>query len=1222
MKKLFIVLISVLTLNFIGCGSTKSSDEARALLTHNLKLVGIPQEIVVNICQDKNDNGSCDEGELQAKVSVNSNDSISQIWEKVKFEVDGRYILENYDSTLSIIMEIDGSKVAEYNNVDLTLTYKSTTQELSVLQAVVDADFLKEEDVAKLKALENREEIDKILFNSLTKNQSLLEEQNLTKESALIINLEEIAKGLIDSNVSKELPERLEACANNNTCIKELVKDTSNEVELTEEEAIELARSKNIADGYIVKLSKPVMAVCANGKEYNSSLNVGKKGKIDFEIFPVGIECNITVPKGAIIDSNNNGTFDLDDKSLEFEMVGSAEDTFISPLTTLLFKKREKGEDVHKFALMIQNFDPVVAPNRVTKNTGIEKLEIEKLVILMEVLKTSMKQSADITKLNLSGIINTNKTDTIESLNIDTLIAQFSTEIRNNVKEKALAIKDLVKKLQDLNPAKIDINSFFVSISDGGKNITDAIRESLLVSLPSGIDPFTFIGTPTEVKANKAPRAKAGVDQNVTEGTEIILDASKSSDGDGEIKTYKWTEGGKILGTTSLLKISDFSVGSHTVILTVKDNNGAIGSDTLICTINKKKIIITNNIPSADAGEDKYVIVNNSISLTGIGRDSDGTVRSYQWKEGTKVLASTALFNYKPKVHGNHILTLEVTDNNGGIASDDVVIYAYSSIIKSIETFDKRDGLFLSFSESGDDIAKQENIPLHPNGTFKIAEVDSWTDKAIGMIDYKLNTKLEVYASKMWWSDDRCPMKIEFLDQSSNVLGKIEFNPESYSGNSVYFYRNEKLIYTHKENNQSIENSEYDGSFSGIFEFTNNKIKFNSFYSPKSFGTNFEVDYDLSNVKYIRSTTQALGTYSTGRAISYTKLLTNLDNITIGSSSITGKVQNAITQSAIPNVTIKLSTNGKNLQEVKTNNSGIYTLVNLREDLDYSIEVLKEDYLTVFYSNITLDKGIIKYLETILDIEKSYAGNGDISGKITNSINGNGLSSVVINFRKGINAQIGTIVQTTTTQTDGLYSITELEAGSYTGELTSDGYQTSYITVVVLGGKINKNQNGSINPILNTGEIRIVLTWGENPSDLDSHLTGPISGSSERFHIYFSNEGSINSTPYSNLDVDETSSYGPETITIRTQEAGVYRYSVQDYSNQDSASSNALSNSGATVKIYKGAGLVSEFFVPNKEGTLWKVFEIDGGVIKPINHMEYHSSEDNIEKMRFSKKKK
>jgi hypothetical protein len=108
--------------------------------------------------------------------------------------------------------------------------------------------------------------------------------------------------------------------------------------------------------------------------------------------------------------------------------------------------------------------------------------------------------------------------------------------------------------------------------------------------------------------------------------------------------------------------------------------------------------------------------------------------------------------------------------------------------------------------------------------------------------------------------------------------------------------------------------------------------------------------------------------------------------------------------------------------------------------------------------------------------------------------------------------------------------------------------------------------------------------------------------------VYFEELGSINGSPYSNLDVDDTSGEGPETVTIRKQLSGVYRYYVHDFSNGGSTSSRALADSSAKVKVYKGSGLVAEYNVPNKEGTLWSVIEISGNQIKPINTVSYDLS--------------
>ena len=491
MKKITSLIVILLTLNFTGCGS--SSKEAKELLTHNLKLVGIPPDIVVNICQDTNDNGSCDAGELQAKASVSRDATLDKMWKeaKVQFDENNIHILENYDPTISIIMEIDGQKHADYKNVDLALKYKPATEELSVLQAVVDADFLKEEEVKKLKKLDNREKLDFRLLTGLMNNQQLLKENNLSTETALAINLEEIAKGLKELNVTKELPEELASCENNTTCIDRVLNNATDKVELTEEEAKTLARSKKVADGYIVKLSKPAVATCADGKTYTSLLSVQEKGQVDFETLPLDIDCNLTVSSGATIDSNNNGKLDSDDKALEFDMIGSIDDTFITPLTTLLHKK--SGEDIEKFARMIQNFDPVTAPSRLVSNTGVEKVKIEKLIILMEVLKTAMKENLDIKALDLSGVMNSSATETIKDFDINRLIASFPKDKKASIVKKANAIKDLILTLKDLDPAKISFDTFFVSVSDGGKNIEKALHDSLLIALPEGVSITEFV---------------------------------------------------------------------------------------------------------------------------------------------------------------------------------------------------------------------------------------------------------------------------------------------------------------------------------------------------------------------------------------------------------------------------------------------------------------------------------------------------------------------------------------------------------------------------------------------------------------------------------------------------------------------------------------------------------------------------------------------------------
>lgn len=124
--------------------------------------------------------------------------------------------------------------------------------------------------------------------------------------------------------------------------------------------------------------------------------------------------------------------------------------------------------------------------------------------------------------------------------------------------------------------------------------------------------------------------------------------------------------------------------------------------------------------------------------------------------------------------------------------------------------------------------------------------------------------------------------------------------------------------------------------------------------------------------------------------------------------------------------------------------------------------------------------------------------------------------------------------------------------------------------------------------------MRVVLSWGEKPFDLDSHLI--FSGG----HIYFdSKEGTD-----ANLDVDDTDSYGPETVTISKKHFGEsYIYAVQDYSNKGLPNSNYLSASKAKVFVYVGSSLVRSYSVPaGKRGNIWTVFKLNpNGEFEDIN---------------------
>ncbi len=116
---------------------------------------------------------------------------------------------------------------------------------------------------------------------------------------------------------------------------------------------------------------------------------------------------------------------------------------------------------------------------------------------------------------------------------------------------------------------------------------------------------------------NDEPIADAGEDIVANFGAEVILDGTNSSDPDGTIEMYRWTEEGTELATTPTFTKSDFAIGTHTVTLTVTDNNGSIATDTLTVTIN----------PSASFSFEKHMVLEEMQKPEGVycaDIDADG----------------------------------------------------------------------------------------------------------------------------------------------------------------------------------------------------------------------------------------------------------------------------------------------------------------------------------------------------------------------------------------------------------------------------------------------------------------------------------------------------------------------------------------------------------------------------------------------------------------------
>jgi hypothetical protein len=179
------------------------------------------------------------------------------------------------------------------------------------------------------------------------------------------------------------------------------------------------------------------------------------------------------------------------------------------------------------------------------------------------------------------------------------------------------------------------------------------------------------------------------------------------------------------------------------------------------------------------------------------------------------------------------------------------------------------------------------------------------------------------------------------------------------------------------------------------------------------------------------------------------------------------------------------------------------------------------------------------------------------------------------------------------TDREGIVSFPEQEDGFYTLTFSKAGFITARIEFEVKLNTVFENRF-SMSPAMPSRYFRVTLDWGENPSDLDLHLE-----QEGGYHISFWNmrEAADGSAV---LDRDDRNGFGPETITVKDIDASrVYYVYAHDYTNGRSASSLALSKSGAVVRIYNESQLVRAFAAPSgAPGNLWRVCRIVNGVVE------------------------
>lgn len=266
---------------------------------------------------------------------------------------------------------------------------------------------------------------------------------------------------------------------------------------------------------------------------------------------------------------------------------------------------------------------------------------------------------------------------------------------------------------------------------------------------------------------------------------------------------------------------------------------------------------------------------------------------------------------------------------------------------------------------------------------------------------------------------------------------------------------------------------------------------------------------------------------------------------------------------------------------------------------DEVVETMRLDFECEGYLPETLylsDVNALLQTEYICDtvelVAEKNQGEGGASGTIKDAATGKGVSGISLILRRGINNISTEAVASVKSSSDGSYQFDSLDAGMYCVEMMDEEqeqYISSYFNIKVLGNQVIEGQDGIISPKLSASQMRVVLTWGDMPQDLDSHMLVQLSNDI-RGHVYYiaSVLRNLEGRRVCILDIDDTDGYGPETTTVSSGVTGDFQYYVHQYSEE-----GRLAESGAVVKVYlQGASHPAYVFrVPRTVGRRWDVFQ-------------------------------
>lgn len=178
---------------------------------------------------------------------------------------------------------------------------------------------------------------------------------------------------------------------------------------------------------------------------------------------------------------------------------------------------------------------------------------------------------------------------------------------------------------------------------------------------------------------NQPPVVSAGPDVILVLPNNSVTIDGTFNDPDGTITTSGWVQvGGPATSFTSdniSLNLSGLVEATYVFRFSATDNDNATSQDDVSVFV-----VSSNLLPTVNAGPDITITLPvNSRNITAVANDSDGTIASYTWAQEsgpsvTIVNPNAATVTLNDLVEGTYEFSVTVVDNDGGSASDNVIV--------------------------------------------------------------------------------------------------------------------------------------------------------------------------------------------------------------------------------------------------------------------------------------------------------------------------------------------------------------------------------------------------------------------------------------------------------------------------------------------------------------------------------------------------------------------